>query len=102
MKVTQEMVDAYVTATRKWSATDDEDPHGGRKAGIQAVLDLIQPAEPFHFAGYPGSTVYLHPTCGTVMDAVPGSDTWDAVQAGECDCENIAPWLPVYVRPVKS
>jgi hypothetical protein len=49
MKVTQKMLEAYVKATRKWSMTNDEDLHGGRKVGIQAVLDLIDPV-PGHVA----------------------------------------------------
>lgn len=51
---------------------------------------------PFVFAGYPDNPVFLH-GCGTVVDVVEGSDTWDQVRAGECDCENTGPWKRIYV-----
>jgi hypothetical protein len=53
--------------------------------------------EPFTFAGFPDNEVYLHP-CGTVVDTVPGSDTEADVKAGQCDCENTAPWQRIYVE----
>jgi hypothetical protein len=68
------------------------------RAGLQAVLDTLPDLEPFHFTGFPNSTVYMHSTCGTVVDVVPGSDTWEDVEQGNCDCENSAPWYRVYVR----
>jgi hypothetical protein len=55
--------------------------------------------ERFTFPGYPDNPVYLHPVCGTVVDVSPLSgDAVDAVDAGECDCENTGPWLRIYVE----
>jgi hypothetical protein len=65
---------------------------------MSADNDLPE-VEPFAFAGYPDNPVYIHPTCGTVVDVSPlNKDTRDAVDRGECDCENTMPWLRVYVE----
>jgi hypothetical protein len=64
---------------------------------IDAVLKGVPDVEPFHFAGYPDNAVYIHSTCGTVVDVVRASDTEACVQEGECDCETPAPWFMVYV-----
>lgn len=66
-------------------------------AGLTAALADVPDVEPFTFAGYPDNPVFLHP-CGTVVDASPGSDTMAAIEAGECDCENTAPWMRIYVE----
>ncbi len=103
MKATQELVMAFARAV--WT-----DVHGyveldrdEIEKGVQAVLDLIeqeQPqVQPFTFTGYPDNPVYLHPSCGTVVDVSPiNTDTKDSVDAGECDCENTMPWLRIYVE----
>jgi hypothetical protein len=64
---------------------------------VEAVLRDVPDVVPFTFEGYPDSQVFLHP-CGTVVDVVPGTDLWDQVQAGECDCENTSPWMRIYVE----
>lgn len=66
-------------------------------AGLEEALRSVPDVEPFTFAGYPDSEVYLHP-CGTVVDAVPDSGTMHSIKAGECDCESGAPWMRIYVE----
>lgn len=88
MKVTQKMIDTF----REFNP-------GARNiaAGLAAALDGVPDVEPFAFAGYPDSEVFLHP-CGTVVDAVSGSGTMHSIKDGECDCENTAPWMRIYVE----
>lgn len=75
---------------------------GQTREHLQAALDTLPDVQPFAFAGYPDNPVYLHPTCGTVVDVSPISrDMRDAVDAGECDCENTGPWLRIYVERSK-
>jgi hypothetical protein len=52
---------------------------------------------PFAFRGHPDLPVFIHSNCGTVLDAVPGSDTWVEIEQGNCDCETSGPWHRVYV-----
>lgn len=100
MKVTQAMIDAF-------GETLERVPRREIEEGIQAVLDLIErerpDVEPFTFAGYPDNPVYLHPTCGTVLDVSPDgtTDRDQQVNLGECDCENTVPWRKIYVERVK-
>lgn len=103
MKVTQAMIDAFRAAPI---------PHGWKgdellTANLQAVLDLIEQdrpdVEPFTFTGHPNLYVYLHPACGTVVDADPvhagvEGSVYQQVQDGECDCENTSPWKRIYVE----
>lgn len=94
MNVTDHMIYQFagepeVTAT---------DAHAIR-SGLERALKSVPDVEPFTFAGYPDNPVYIHPTCGTVVDVSPaGKDMRAAVDAGECDCENIGPWLRIYVE----
>jgi hypothetical protein len=50
-----------------------------------AAAGVLRDIEPFRFSGYPDNPVYIHPSCGTVVDVVAGSDTSDSVSQGECD-----------------
>ena len=68
--------------------------------GVLAALTDVPDVEPFAFAGYPDNPVYLHATCGTVVDVSPAkpNDTLAQIDAGECDCENTSPWKRIYVE----
>lgn len=66
--------------------------------GLTRALKDVPEADPFRFAGYPDREVFLHASCGTVVDAVPGTETRGQVDRGECDCEDTSPWLRVYVE----
>lgn len=56
-------------------------------------------AAAFQFRGYPESLVFIHASCGTVIDVLPGSDALGEVEEGNCDCESGGPWFRVYVDP---
>lgn len=60
--------------------------------------------KPFTFGGHENHPVYLHTTCGTIVD-VDTSDTsddsmWSAVLRGDCDCESGGEWRQVYIGAV--
>ena len=94
MKVTREIEDAFYDALK-----DSDCTVGDVHKALQAVLDSLPDVVPFAFKGYPDNSVYLHPTCGTVVDVSPDTGAGRAeVDRGECDCENTAPWLRIYVE----
>lgn len=87
MKVTQKMIDLF----REYNPAARNIANG-----LRAALVDVPDVQPFTFRGSLDNPVYIH-QCGTVIDVVPGSETDDQVQAGECDCENTSPWLRIYV-----
>jgi hypothetical protein len=93
VKVTEEKIQAFEQASGRSVGRDS-------LAGLEAILGNVPDVEPFTFFGYPDNPVFLHP-CGTVVDAREGTDLWGQVQAGECDCENTAPWMRIYVERAK-
>ena len=104
MKPTQQMVDDFGEAwhARQMSGVPCQ-PGDKRRAGLAAALKDVPDVEPFAFDGYPDNPVYLHPSCGTVVDVAPiridmhdqaAYEKWLA----ECDCENTGPWLRIYVE----
>jgi len=72
-------------------------------AGLREALKDVPDVQPFVHSGYPDNPVFIHPSCGTVIDADPAmrgieGSVWSDIAAGECDCENTAPWLRIYVE----
>lgn len=100
MKVTEHMILQFA-GEPEITATDAHVIEQGLTRALKDVPDVV----PFAYSGWPGAEkrhVFLHPPCGTVTDADPAltgeGSLWDAVQAGECDCETSAPWLRIYVE----
>lgn len=95
MKATQETIDRFNGANFDGLGNADwEDGH--IRAGLEAALAAVPDVVPFTLSGYPDDLMFIH-GCGAVIDVVKGSDAWDQVQAGECDCENTGPWERIYV-----
>jgi len=101
MRVTLRHVDK-VTAHRRDVTTWKESYRKGLQEVVDEALATRPDVKPFTFAGYEGRPVFIHGSCGTIIDVDPAhagieNSTFEQVRAGECDCENTGPWFRVYV-----